>query len=44
MKSEMEELTKQRETLEKEKLHEKQQRLKIEEEYTQNSKNHEEEV
>lgn len=40
----MEELRKQCEWLEKERQNERQQRLKLEDEYAQNTKNHEEEV
>ena len=40
----MEILQKYSETLEKERMNERQKRLKLEEEYTQNTKNHEEEV
>ena len=44
IKQNMEILQKYSETLEKERMNERQMRLKLEEEYTQNTKNHEEEV
>jgi hypothetical protein len=44
IKQNMEILQKYSETLEKERMNERSMRLKIEEEYTQNTKNHEEEV
>jgi len=44
IKQNMEVLQKYSETLEKERMNERQMRLKLEEEYTQNTKNHEEEV
>ena len=44
IKQNMEVLQKYSETLEKERMNERQMRLKLEEEYLQNTKNHEEEV
>lgn len=44
MKQSLETLQKYSETLERERMNERQMRLKLEEEYTQNTKNHEEEV
>ena len=44
IKSTMEELKLYSETLEKERMNERSMRMKLEEEYTQNTKNHEEEV
>lgn len=44
IKQSLETLQKYSETLEKERMNERQMRLKLEEEYTQNTKNHEEEV
>ena len=44
IKQNMEVMQKYAETLEKERMNERQMRLKLEEEYSQNTKNHEEEV